>query len=54
MNNQGYSPRDIAFDEVGRKKLLKGVQKLAKTVKSTLGPSGSTVILESPHHTPGS
>jgi chaperonin GroEL len=53
MNNQGYSPRDIAFDEVGRKKLLKGVQKLAKTVKSTLGPSGSTVILESPHHTHG-
>ena len=46
-----YMPKDLYFDEVGRRKLINGVTKMAKAVKSTLGPSGNTVLIESPHHT---
>ena len=51
--NQGYSPKDLYFDDNGRKKLANGVAKLAKSVKSTLGPGGNTVLIESPNHTHG-
>jgi chaperonin GroEL len=43
----GYSPKDLYFDEEARKKLLSGIEKIAHAVKSTLGPRGYTVIIES-------
>ncbi|MCA9091662.1 MAG: chaperonin GroEL, partial [Planctomycetaceae bacterium] len=36
----------MMFDEEARRKVLAGVQKLARTVKVTLGPSGKNVIME--------
>ena len=38
--------KQIMFDEDARRKFLTGVEKLAKTVKVTLGPSGKNVIME--------
>ena len=34
-------------------KLVSGIEKLSSAVKSTLGPSGQTVLIESPEHTHG-
>jgi chaperonin GroEL len=51
--NEGYSPKDLYFGDNGRKKLVNGVVKMAKAVKSTLGPGGNTVLIESIHHTHG-
>lgn len=53
LENQGYSPKDLCFGEVGRKKLVSGVTKMSKAVKSTLGPGGNPVLIESPNHTHG-
>lgn len=53
MNQSGYSPKDLHFDQPGRKKLISGISKMASAVKSTLGPGGNTVVIESPHHTHG-
>ena len=50
---QSYSPKDLFFDAVGRGKLIKGVTKMARAVKSTLGPNGNTVLIESNQHTQG-
>src|ERR1700759_3812609 len=36
----------IQFDQQAREALLRGVRKLAKAVKVTLGPSGRNVVLE--------
>ena len=52
-NQQTYSPKDLFFGDTGRRKLVTGVQKLARAVKSTLGPGGNTVVLESLNHTHG-
>jgi len=52
-NQLGYSPKSLQFDEQARKKLTDGVTKMAKAVKSTLGPSGNTVLIESANHTHG-
>ena len=49
----GYSPKDLQFGQDGRKKLISGVVKMSRAVKSTLGPSGNTVLIESPNHTHG-
>ncbi|MCI0631010.1 MAG: chaperonin GroEL [Phycisphaerales bacterium] len=38
--------KQIAYDVDARERMLKGIQKLAKAVKVTLGPSGRVVILE--------
>ncbi|MBC8201490.1 MAG: chaperonin GroEL [Planctomycetes bacterium] len=38
--------KQIAFDIEAREQMLRGIQKLAKAVKTTLGPSGRVVILE--------
>lgn len=38
--------KDIKFSENARHSLLKGVDKLADTVKTTLGPKGRNVVLE--------
>tara|TARA_R110000803_G_scaffold66732_1_gene128270 strand:- start:1213 stop:2850 length:1638 start_codon:yes stop_codon:yes gene_type:complete len=51
--NAGYSPKDLKFGDDGRSRLIKGITKLSQAVKSTLGPSGNTVLIESPHHTHG-
>jgi chaperonin GroEL len=53
MNEIGYSPKNLKFDDEGRNKLITGISTIAKAVKSTLGPSGQTVLIESPHHTHG-
>jgi len=50
-STMGYSPKDLQFGEEGRKKLISGISKIADAVKSTLGPRGNTVLIESPHHT---
>jgi len=38
--------KQIMYDEVGRRKAVEGVQKLARAVKVTLGPAGKNVIIE--------
>lgn len=38
--------KQLSFDEEARHALLRGVQKLARAVKATLGPSGRNVILD--------
>jgi chaperonin GroEL len=38
--------KQIAYDVDARERMLRGIQKLAKAVKVTLGPSGRVVILE--------
>lgn len=52
-NETGYNPKDLLFDDAGRKRLISGVEKIAKAVESTLGPRGNTVLIESPSHTHG-
>ena len=48
-----YFPKDLQFGHDGRKSLVSGVMKMSRAVKSTLGPSGNTVLIESPSHTHG-
>jgi len=47
--------KQIMFDDVARQKMKAGIEKLAKTVRVTLGPAGRNVILQksfgSPHVT---
>jgi chaperonin GroEL len=38
--------KQLQFDETARQALLRGVEKLARAVKATLGPSGRNVILD--------
>src|SRR5205814_191276 len=38
--------KQLQFDENARQALLRGIEKLAKAVKATLGPSGRNVILD--------
>ncbi len=38
--------KQLLFDEAARHALLRGVEKLARTVKATLGPAGRNVILD--------
>ncbi|MCP3698110.1 MAG: chaperonin GroEL [Aliivibrio sp.] len=47
------NPKQLHFDSEGREKLLSGITKIAKAVKSTLGPRGNTVLIESQEHTHG-
>ena len=44
--------KDISFDIDARKKMETGVNKLADTVKVTLGPKGSNVVLEQSYGAP--
>jgi chaperonin GroEL len=53
INETMYSPKELQFGENGRNKLIRGVMKMSAAVKSTLGPSGNTVLIESPNHTHG-
>jgi chaperonin GroEL len=50
---QSYIPKDLTFDNEGRSKLISGITKISKAVKSTLGPRGRTVLIESPDHVSG-
>src|SRR5213082_1408436 len=38
--------KQLQFDEAARHALLRGVEKLARAVKATLGPAGRNVILD--------
>ena len=49
----GYTPKELHFDKEAQNKLINGISKMANAVKSTLGPMGNTVIIESPEHTHG-
>ena len=49
----GYSPKQLKFGDEGREKLINGITTIANAVKSTLGPRGNTVLIESPNHTHG-
>ena len=53
MNEQGYIPKDLSFDDQAREKLINGISKISQAVKSTLGPQGQTVLIESTEHTQG-
>jgi len=53
MKEQGYIPKDLSFDDQAREKLISGISKISKAVKSTLGPRGKTVIIESTEHLQG-
>jgi len=51
--NPGYTPKELHFSQPARNQLTQGIAKIAKAVKSTLGPRGNTVLIESPDHTHG-
>jgi len=53
MKDSGYIPKDLAFNEDARTKLTSGISKISNAVKSTLGPQGQTVLIESTEHTQG-
>ena len=38
--------KQIVFDVEAREQMLRGIQKLTRAVKTTLGPSGRVVVLE--------
>src|ERR1700674_3090759 len=44
--------KQLQFDEAARHALLRGVEKLARAVKATLGPSGRNVILDKKYGSP--
>ena len=46
FNNPSEIVKDLSFGNNAREKILLGVDKLAKAVKSTLGASGKCVIYE--------
>jgi len=53
MNQTGYTPKELHFSDDGRAKLFKGLEKITNAVKSTLGPQGNTVLIESQEHLSG-
>ena len=48
-----YTPKELVFDTEAKRKLKSGISKICNAVKSTLGPAGNTVVIESPNHTRG-
>ena len=44
--------KEILYEQDARQELKAGVDKLANAVKTTLGPSGTTVILDTKYGTP--
>ena len=50
---QGFNPKELHFSDEGRNKLIQGIKQIANAVKSTLGPRGNTVLIESPEHLHG-
>ena len=49
----GFNPKELSFGETGRSKLISGITQIANAVKSTLGPRGNTVLIESQYVTGG-
>jgi|TARA_R110000787_G_scaffold44300_3_gene108807 chaperonin GroEL len=49
----GFNPKELSFGENGRAKLISGITQIANAVKSTLGPRGNTVLIESQYVTGG-
>jgi len=47
------NPKELHFNQKGREKLLNGITLISDAVKSTLGPLGKTVLIESQNHTKG-
>ena len=47
------NPKELHFADKGREKLFSGLEKITNAVKSTLGPRGNTVLIESENHTHG-
>ena len=45
--------KELHFNDDGRGKLISGISKLSKAVKSTLGAAGNTVLIQSHEHTHG-
>ena len=45
--------KEIHYDDDARGKLINGISKLARAVKSTLGARGRTVIIQSQEHVGG-
>jgi len=41
--------KQIVFNEKARQSILRGIDKVANTVKATLGPKGRNVILDKDH-----
>ncbi len=50
---QGFTPKELHFSDEGRGKLINGIRTISQAVKSTLGPRGNTVLIESPEHLHG-
>jgi chaperonin GroEL len=44
--------KQLQFDEAARQSLLRGVEKLARAVKATLGPAGRNVIIDKKYGSP--
>ena len=44
--------KELKFSEDARSKMLAGVDQLANTVKTTLGPKGRNVVLEKAYGSP--
>ncbi|MDR0428500.1 MAG: chaperonin GroEL [Puniceicoccales bacterium] len=44
--------KQLIFDEEARKKILRGVEMLAKAVKTTLGPKGRNVLIDKKYGSP--
>ena len=44
--------KDLFYGEESRRKLLAGVDKLADTVKITLGPKGRNILIEKSYGSP--
>ena len=45
-NHPSEIVKDVSFGDIAKNKVIAGVEKLAKAVKSTLGASGKCVIYE--------
>src|SRR4026208_1642892 len=44
--------KQLIFDEKARQSLLRGVQKLSRAVKATLGPKGRNVVFDRKYGSP--
>src|SRR5690349_17933319 len=44
--NNFMAAKQLIFDEAARQALLRGVEKLSRAVKATLGPKGRNVVID--------
>src|SRR5437868_2921481 len=51
-NRKFMAAKQLIFDEAARQALLRGVQKLSRAVKATLGPKGRNVVFDRKFGTP--